>query len=496
MSDLPRVEATLEIGDLDDWEARAVRGGAIVLGSQVAQFAIGLASTVVLARLLTPADFGVVAMAGIVVGVLLNLKDFGLGLAIPQYEGVEHADLSELFWWSLAYTTGLTVLCAAAGPGLAWFFHEPLLIPITAWLAVALWLSGLVNIPIGLLRRQMRFGALSLVNVGATLCGVSVAIGLALTGWGLWSLVAQQFVHLSVHALAIALIAGFRPARTNRKDARPAPAALKRFGGETTAVRAFNEIADQLDRILVGRLAGASVLGLYQMSHRWSTLPALQLLVPLKGVAVTAFSRLRDDPPRYRAATREAFTAVLSLVLPVLAYLLADAHVVIPTLLGSAWSEAIPIFRLLALAAFLGCASRLMIWVYLAEGRTSDRLRFTLIARPISMLLVAAGAPYGAIGIATGYAVGRGVVAVANVVHACANSPLRAGDFTAAAARPVCAALLAAGVVALAGAESSGVIHLLSNGAIFSLSYIACWLAIPGGLPRARRSFAWLRTGR
>ncbi len=477
------------------WESRAVRGGAYVLGAQATQFAIGLVATMILARLLTPADFGVVAMAGIVVGAMLTFKDFGLSLAIAQHDELEHADLSQLFWWSLGYTTILAGLCAATGPVLAWFFDEPILIEVTAWLAGGLWLSGLVNIPLGLLRRQLRFGSISLADVLATLSGAGVGIGLAMMGYGLWSLVAQQFVHLSLHALLIGGIARWRPDRPGAHRDRPAAAALKRFGGDTTAVRVFNEVAEQLDRVLVGRLAGAGALGLYQMSHRWSTMPALQLLVPLKGVAVASFSRLRHDPMRYRTAAREAFTAVLSLVLPLLAFLTADAHAVIPTLLGRAWNDAIPIFRILAIAGFLGCASRLMIWIYLAEARTTERLRFTLVARPFSILLVIAGAPFGAIGIATGYAVGKGIVSLANVWHACANSPITVGDFARAAARPVAASLAAAAVVVIASDGRSDLLRLLLDGVLFSLTYVVGWLAIPGGLSRAQRSLTWLRRG-
>lgn len=473
-------------------EARAARGGAFVLGSQATQLAIGLGSTMILARLLVPADFGLVAMAGIVVGAMLTFKDFGLGLAVAQRDQLDAEDLSALFWWSLAYTSGLALLTAASGPGLAWFFDEPSLARLTFWLAGGLWLSGLANIPLGLLRQRLRFGTIAVADVVSTAVGAALAVYLAFAGHGVWALVYQQVTQLTLHAVLVIALARWRPGALHFGHRSEASSALKRFGGETTAVRLLNEIAEQLDRILVGRLAGTSALGLYQMSHRWSTLPALQLLVPLKGVAIAGLSRLRADPVRYRAAAREAFTAVLSLVLPVLAFLVADAEVVIPTLLGDAWRDAIPVFRLLAVAAFLGCASRLMIWIYLAEARTAERLRFTLFARPLSMLLVAAGAPFGPLGIAAGYTVGKGIVSIANVFHACANSPVSAADFARAAARPCAAAIGAGAIVAVAGDGRADLLRLLLDGALFSLLYVVSWLAIPGGLARARHSIGWL----
>lgn len=476
-----------------DLERRTALNGAVVLGTRALQLLITLASTMVLARLLRPSDFGLVAMAAVLFGVAHTINNLGLSLAVTQRENIEHEELSSLFWVSLAFTATIALVTVGLAPVVAWFFQEPILIAITACMALGIFVSGFVNIKIGILRREMRFGALSTAEIIGSLAGAAGGVGLAFLGFGVWALVAQQLIWLCVQTLIIWNLTDWKPSPpSHMADSKPLRELLT-YGGQTTLVRLLNEFAEQLDRILVGRLAGASALGLYQMAHRWSSLPALQLIVPMKSVAVSSFSRLQKDVDRYRAHARLLFSAVLSLALPALAFLAVDAPQVIRILLGPQWTEVVPLFRILAGAAFMGCASRIMIWVYLSEGRTGTRLRWTLLSRPITILFVLAGIPWGAMGIATGYALSLSLLALINVRYCLAESSLRQRDFYSAASRPACAALLAGAIVYLAGGSSLDPLHLGLNFLAYSFLYALVWLSLPGGLAHARDIHRWLR---
>ena len=474
-------------------EHRAARSGAMMISSRIAQLVLGLGTTMILARILRPEDFGLIAMAGVLFGAALSLKNMGLGLAIVQQERVEEAELSKLFWLSLAFTSALAIITAALGPLIAWFFNEPVLVAITGCMAVGVFISGFVNIHDGLAQREMRFGGLSIAEIVAAISGAVIAISLAWLGFGVWALVAQQLVILIVQTMIVWNLVSFRPGPVRLDSGLADIRGLLAFGGQTAATRLINELSEQFSRVLLGRLAGPAALGVYQMAHRWSALPALQLVVPMKNVSVAAFSRLQGDLPRYRAYARLSFVAVLSLALPVLAFFVASAPSVIHVLLGSQWTEAIPIFRILCAAVFMGCAGRTMIWVYLSEGRTASRLRWTLVSRPIFMLFVAGGVPWGAVGIASGYALGKAVLSLHNVYHCLRDSPLTHWDFYSAAGRPAIAAIVAAAAIHAFGDGSIGFVQLCIQALGFSAIYGAIWLGIPGGPKTARAMIEWLR---
>jgi PST family polysaccharide transporter len=272
--------------------------------------------------------------------------------------------------------------------------------------------------------------------------------------------------------------------------------ALLSFGRETTIARVLNAMAEQVDRVLVGTLAGAAQLGFYQNARRWSELPALQLVLPIKSVAVASFSQLQREPERYRAAARSVFAAAFAALLPLMAFLCVEAEEVILMLFGPKWLPAVPFFRLLAVAVFFGCANRLTVWVYLSEGASRRRLQWTLISRPLTIGAVVAGAVWGPLGIVVATAVVTALLAYPSVRFCLRTSPLRETDVWGAAWRPAVAGGGAAALLAAlpATSDTALALRLLRDGAIFGSACVAIWLALPGGLASARDLLQLLRS--
>jgi PST family polysaccharide transporter len=173
-----------------DLKGRSVRGGVLTLTSQGAQFVMQSVSTVVLARLLTPADFGLVAMVVAITGLGQAFADLGLSEATIQHPDINHDQVSNLFWVNVAIGLGLTILTASLGPLLAWFYHEPRLRAITYVVSVTFLIGGLRVQHDALLQRNMRFLALAIRDISAYAVAVPVAIVLALRGAGYWAIVA------------------------------------------------------------------------------------------------------------------------------------------------------------------------------------------------------------------------------------------------------------------------------------------------------------------
>lgn len=496
-----------------DLGRRSVRGGIVLLASNGVQLMLSLGSTAVLARLLIPADFGLLAMVAAVTGLLSALKDFGLPMATVHRKDLDHRQMSSLFWLNLKFNLGLGLVLVALGPLLAWFYSEPRLINITFAVALGFVMVGISLLHLGLLRRQMRFGAYTAVELTGMTTGVAVGIAAASWGAGYWALVLQQLTASVVVAAGLWLACGWRPdVATFRGSTRFAEVNGKRdssqrsvaemnvrtmlaYGRELTAARILSYISANLDCVLIGRFAGAGPLGLYQKAAQWAVLPFEQVFFPLQAVAVGSFSRLQDaqDLDRYRAYARKSLLALFTLTLPALVFVFIEAEAVVGLLLGKQWSSAIPLLRLLSVAAFLGSGVQATKWIYLAEGRTAHLLRWMCLATPATILAVLIGLHWGASGVATGYVLVSAILLYPGVRFALSGSKLRPGDLWAPLLRPGVSALLAgAGLTAFRRlvpnlASMAGQFSI--DAAIFVPLFGTLWMLTRAGRQEARELY-------
>src|SRR6266480_3637713 len=174
---------------LRNLKGHTISSGAVTVSAQGAKFLLNLASTMILARLLLPRDFGLVAMVITVTGFLRVFKDAGLSIATVQRERITHAQVSNLFWINIAVSTASTLFLAASAPVIASFYHNRRLINITLFLSIVFIISGSTIQHQALLKRQMRFKALALIEVGSMTIGVLVGVAMAVMGYRYWSLV-------------------------------------------------------------------------------------------------------------------------------------------------------------------------------------------------------------------------------------------------------------------------------------------------------------------
>jgi PST family polysaccharide transporter len=172
-----------------DFQERSVQGGIYMVVAQAARFVLKMGSTVFLARLLTPEDFGLVAMASAITGFMMIFKDLGLSMATIQREEITHAQVTGLFWVNVGVSAVLAVIAGASAPGIAWFYGDERLVEITMALSIGFLFGGLTTQHEAILKRQMRFQVLAALEVASILIGSAVAIVFALMGGGYWSLV-------------------------------------------------------------------------------------------------------------------------------------------------------------------------------------------------------------------------------------------------------------------------------------------------------------------
>ncbi len=245
---------------LQDIGRRSVRGGAATVAAQATAFAVNTGATMILARLLTPADFGLVAMVRALMGLPAIFRDLGLSTVTVQRAHLTHEQVSGLFWTNVLVSSLLTVLVALLSPAVAWFYGEPRLVWITSALGLVFLLEGLTAQHLALLRRHMAFTSLAGIQVGASLIGVLVGLAAAWQGLGYWALVMMSLGTSATSMVLAWVLYRWRPAfRFPLREMR----ALLAFGSNITGFNLLNYFARNLDNVLIGKVWGPSPLGLY-----------------------------------------------------------------------------------------------------------------------------------------------------------------------------------------------------------------------------------------
>jgi O-antigen/teichoic acid export membrane protein len=379
---------------------RAISSGFITGASQAIQFALTLGSTMVLARLLTPHDFGLLAMVWTVMSFLRVFKDAGLSTATVQREGITHTQVSNLFWVNVVVSGFISVLVAALAPLIAWFYREPLLVGITLCLSSTFLLAGLAAQHMALLNRQMRFKIIAFIQVGSVLAGVLAGVGMAWLNYGYWSLV---WMNLTTSIVALFLTwaaSSWRPQFFKRHSGTRS---LLHFGANLTAGTFVYSLARGLDGILIGRFCGAVPLGLYSRASAILSRPLEQFMWPISMVFIPAFSRLQNRPERFRQSYLESYEAIalFSFLFTGMCFALADPLTL--ALLGPSWEKAAVIFAGFTFAALAFPLCTCVTWLFTCQGRGKDSFHANLVISAVIAGSFLAGLPFGPVGVAFAY---------------------------------------------------------------------------------------------
>ncbi len=474
---------------------RSVRGAAVTFVAQGLRFIFQFGSQVALARLLLPADFGLVAMIGPVLSFVQIFNELGLSQATIQRAEISQGELSALFWINAAISFVLALLMAALAPLVAVFYGQPRLTAICISLAVILVISGLSTQQIALMNRRMRFTQLATIDVACSAVAVVAGLGAAWAGVGYWSLVVMQGVN-SLTILVLAwILSGWRPSRPRRQAG---VGAMLRFGGHLTGYNLINFAGTNLDSVLIGKVGGSVALGLYDRAFKLVGAPIWQISLPVARVATSLLSRLTLSPDHYRSAFLQMLQVLLLATVPAVVFVTIAAPTLVPFLLGPAWVAAVPIVSALAIATAFAPLSISSYWLFVSQGRAGEQLGYICIKTVLALAALLAGLPWGALGVARSYAVFGLVMHGSLLWGATLRGPVTRGNIVRACYPVILAA--ACGVVALLVFEQQvqltvlpASVHLLVEAV---LSYVACGVALlcwPEGM-RIVRNFWRLRS--
>jgi PST family polysaccharide transporter len=461
-----------------DLRSRSIRGGATTFAAQMLRFVLMTTQSILLARLLSPRDYGVMAMAATITGFVAMFKDFGLNIATVQTAKINHAQVSTLFWINVASGVCLMLITWLTAPIAAWFYSDSRLVPVIMVASCSMPISSAMIQHHALLQRQMRFKPLAIVDLVGLGSSILVALLLAWRGAGYWALVAMALVNASVATTLVWTLCDWRPGRPHRDaDVRH----MLKFGANFAGSNVFLYFARNLDNILIGSYWGAEQLGLYSRAYSLLMLPLAQINGPIASVAVPTLSRLQDDPGQYRRYYCRAVNVLAYLTMPLIMLLAVTADLLIPTLLGPRWTKAGVLFQVMALGALVIPIVGSFDWLFISLGRTDRMLRFLAMTMVVYVIAFSVGLSWGAIGIASGYAAAALVLFGIQAAYATRRSPLKLTDLRDALMCPSSVTLAAALVAVLVRwqAASLGRPLLLSvtlaTGAIAWGAFLLLW---------------------
>ncbi|MFA7306155.1 MAG: lipopolysaccharide biosynthesis protein [Hyphomicrobium sp.] len=460
--------------DSDELGRKALRGGAISVVGTYGSAILQIGAAVVLARLLTPDDFGLVAIVTVLTSFAPFLIDFGLGDATMQRREITEGNVSSLFWLSTAIGAAIALLVAISGPVIAWLYRDPRLEPIAFFSALPFLLVGMTGQHMALLRRTMQFTMIARIQILATLAGVAIAIPLALHGAGYWALVARPIVNALLVAIGAWLACSWRP---GLPESGGEVASMVRFGMHVVGFSTTVAVARSVDRIALGLFYSPHDVGLYQNALVFYDNSIVNTLAQVHTVGSTALGKLQASQEALRRKFYSALSVLSFYVMPAAAIISVTAHDFVVTILGEKWRESGLILSILAVRGIFHVVHSSQGWLHLAIGRPDRWRNWGVMTASAQVLAVLAGLPFGPIGVAIAVSIAGSLMAFPAITYA--GKPV--GIDATSAFHAVKAQLIASVLILLAGwflqdlfpANFSGVARMLLSGLFCSLLYLS-----------------------
>ena len=456
---------------MGDLGRRTARGGIIAVAAQPIRMLMQFVFTAILARLLAPEAFGMVAMATAVTSLVSLFSELGLTSATVQRAHVDQNMVSGLFFFSLGISFILMPLVWAMAPLAAWFFHDSRVAGLIMLLSVSFPLAALGSQHTALLLRSMRWMTLQWTGLAGHAAGGVAGILIAWkTDLGYWALAITGLVAQVVTLSLIWITCPWRPSLvTNWSDARSG----LHFGAYLTGFSIVNFFHRQLDNIIIGWRFGATELGYYSRSYQLMLLPINLFNGPINSAIEPSLSRLQHDPERWRQAFLDALGLVVFLGAGVAACLIAVSEPLIVTIYGPGWEKSATIFQWLAVSIFAGVPMQAAGWIYMSLGQTRRMFIWSLIFVPAVGLGFLLAIPYGSVGIAISYAVTTSLLFVPCFAFACRGAPVSLADIlTVVLPLAGCGIIAAPAGLWISTYEQGVLLRLISGAATAGLAYL------------------------
>jgi polysaccharide transporter, PST family len=468
---------------------RSLRSGAVTIVARVLNAAIQVGSVLVLARLLSPEDYGLVGMVAVLTGFAPVLVSLGTPDVVTQRRSITEGEVSALFWLSLTIGITCAVLMGACGSLIARFYGEPRLASLAMVSGLTFMVSALHCQHYALLRRAMRFPELGIIDVTANLLSVAITVTMAFYGFHYWALVVRPIVTNAFVAAGVWLRCGWLPRwPTTTSEVKE----MVKGGLNITGFTMTDFAGKSADRVAIGYSQGPQALGYYQNAIFIYENLLDVVTAPLHGVAVASLSKVVGDLNELKRLWSKALVTLEFYAMPAFGILAVTSQDIVVLLLGKKWAVAGSILSIVALRGIPHSVERTLGWLHVAAGRTERWIRWGLAATGIQWIALLCGLPFGVRGVVIAYVVSMFGIFIPAIAYAGHPLGIKARDVIRVSWRPLVGSLVAAavgfGLRDTVLAQQSAFLRTVA----LATAYTTVYLAIVVGLFKLRTPVAVL----
>ncbi|MER9681912.1 lipopolysaccharide biosynthesis protein [Mesorhizobium sp. M0184] len=444
---------------------RTASGGIIALCGQALILLTQFGYMALMARLLQPDDFGLVAMAASATAFVGVFADLGLSMVTIQRKEVDHDTVSALFFVNLGVGFALMPLTWLTAPVATWLFNDPRVFHLILVLAISIPITAAGAQHKALLIRNMHWMALQGVNLGSLLCGFAVGIAMA-WGWDFkyWSLAAATLTTAFVGTVGLWTLSPWRPTKVaNWKNARSAIS----FGVHYSGSQFTNYINRQSDNVLVGWKSGPGELGFYTRAYSLFMLPITLVSGPIGSVIIPMLSRLQTQPDKWARTYLSAMRLTLMMNAILCILITINAQEIVALVYGENWSSSGTILMVLSLSLITSISGQFGGWALISLGRARELFVFSIFSSAIRFVAFLFAVQWGASGVAIAWSITSWVFTPVLWLYATRDTELRFADLVKAAAPFFFAYIVVVALFRFLGSSigvSSDVLSLLAGG--------------------------------
>jgi PST family polysaccharide transporter len=378
----------------------AIKGTIWSAISQWANKFLSLATFTILARLLEPDSFGLIALAGTFLAFLNLFQDQGFSTAIIQRKNLEPEHLDTAFWINIGISFVLTTVCIRGAGVAANFFNEPSLTPVIRWLSLTFIISSFNSVQSALFYKQLDFKLLAIRSLISSFFGAIVGITMAFTGFGVWSLVGQQLSGGIISAFVLWIASDWRPHfRLSWRHFHD----LFSFGINIVGINILNFFVTKGDNLLIGYFLGATALGYYDLAYKLLLTVSSLFMGIISSTAMPIFSSIQDDLPRLRKVLYEFVELTNIVAFPIFLGMSVLAPELVIVVFGEQWKASIPIMQILSIAGLLYGGFYFNSPLIMAMGKPDWKLKLDIYRTFVYCLAFLIGVNWGIIGVSLAF---------------------------------------------------------------------------------------------
>lgn len=352
-----------------------------------------------MARLLSPDDYGCIGLLAIFIAVAEVFTNGGFASALIQKKNPTKEDYSTVFYWNILISCIFYVILFISSPYIASFYKIPILSSVLRVQGIIIFIHAFSIVQLNILRKQLNFRMMSIIQVIAVSISVIVAVILAYNNWGVWALVIQQLLCSFITTIAIWMKSSWKPILCfSIKSFKE----LFAYGSFLLLSDLLNSLCDNIQALIIGRKYSSSEMGFYTQAKKMETIPTQSISYVVNLVTFPVYAKLQDQKHQLYLAVRKSLCMMNFLNFPLMILLIVIAEPLFNFLLSDKWIDSVPYFQILCLSGIVNCLQSVNYQVVCAVGRSREIFKWNIVKRIAGLSFILLGMNWGIIGILFG----------------------------------------------------------------------------------------------